>query len=371
MQMWLVTRYEDVFSGLHDPQRLSSSRESLYRDPLSPQNRRKAQGLIEHLGAWLLNVDAERHGRLRKLVNLAFTPRMIRAMEPRIQSIVEQLLEPLAGRNRTDLVQSFCLPLPATVICQMLGVPPDRQDQFRRWITGLIPFSSAGGPGLNDSIDEANRSLEQLIEMFDDLIDRRRREPRDDLLSAMAVAEADGDRLSKQEMFGLCNFIFLAGHETTMGLLASGTLALLQHTDQFDMLKADLEGLMDTAIEEFLRYEPPVTRGVRRAIVDFTWHDRPIEKGQTVTMLIGAAHRDPEQFANPDRLDITRTPNKHLGFGFGPHYCLGAPLARMEAKIAFRALARRFASMRLDTDRLEYQPTMGIRSLKSLPVELR
>ena len=187
----------------------------------------------------------------------------------------------------------------------------------------------------------------------------------------MAAAEAEGDRLTKDELFALCVFLFLAGHETTMGLLGNGTLALLQYPDEFEKLKANADDLIDSAVEELLRYESPVTRGARLATQDFTWRGKSIQKGQTVTMLLGSANHDPEKFPDPDTLDIERQPNQHLSFGFGTHFCLGAQLARIEAKIAFRAMMQRLPEMQLDTDCIEYQPAMGIRSLKSLPVRFR
>ena len=370
LKMWLVTRYDDAYDGLRDTARLSSSRAGMYADPLTEQNRARARPLIDHILHWLQNVDAPQHTRLRKLVNIAFTPRMLEGLKPRVEAITNELLDDVCASPQTDLVRSFCLPLPAMVICQMLGVPSQYHKTFRGCVDQMLYFASGAGPGLNDAIDEANRGLKTLIGFFHDLIEQRRIQPRDDMISAMAAAEEDGDRLNRDEMFGLCVFLFVAGHETTMSLLSSGTLALLQHPEQFNKLKANPDGLIKTAVEEFLRYEPPVTRGVRRATCDFEWRGRSIRKDQTITILLGAANRDGEQFPDPDRLDIERRPNKHLGFGFGPHFCLGAQLARIEAHIAFLAIVRRLPDMRLDTDRVEYQPAFGVRSLVQLPVRL-
>jgi len=370
LKTWLLTRYEDVFQGLRDTQRLSTSREAMYTDPLLPENRDRARLLIDHIGRWLLNVDPPDHTRMRKLINLAFTPRMLRGMVPRIEQIVGQRLDRMVPMGDCDFIEMFCLPLPAIVICDMLGIPAQLQEKYCRCVEGLLPFSSGAGPGLNAAIDSANAELTQLIALFDELVESRRREPGEDLISAMTAVEADGARLSREELFAMCVFLFLAGHETTAGLLASGTLALLQHPDQWELLKSDPDGLVDSAVEEFLRYDASVTRGARRALCDFTLHGRQIEQGQTLTHLIGAANRDPAVFHDPDRLDITRDPNEHLAFGHGIHFCIGAPLARIEAQIAFRAIVARFPNLQLAADTVEYKPALGIRSLKTLPVRL-
>jgi len=368
MHMWLVTRYEDVHAGLRDTKRLISSRRRMYTDPLPPEKRDAAQPLVEHISLWLQNLNPPHHTRLRTLVNLAFTPRMLQALTPRIERIVGELLDGLCGKAGVDFVESFCLPLPAMVICEMLGIPETDSARYRQVVEQLIPFSSGAGPGLVRALDPARRALEELLAYFDRLIAERRARPRSDLISAMAAAEADGDRLSREELFGLCVFLYVAGHETTVSLLASGTLALLRHPEQFDLLRSDPEGLVGGAVEEFLRFEPPVTRAVRVPGEDFDWRGKTIRQGQTITMLIGAANRDPAVFDDPDRLDIRRQPNRHLGFGHGIHFCLGAPLARLEANIAFRAIARRLPGMRLGGGEVRYRPALGIRSLQSLPV---
>ena len=182
------------------------------------------------------------------------------------------------------------------------------------------------------------------------------------------MAEADGDHLSREELFALCVFLFIAGHETTMGLLAGGTTALLQHPDQFDLLKSDPAGLAECAVEEFTRLESPVTRAVRVPTEDIEIRGNTIPRGQTITMLLIAANRDPDVFCDPHRLDITRKPNKHFGFGHGIHFCLGAPLARLEGRIAFRAIAERVPGLKLATDHIPYKPALGVRSILSLPV---
>ena len=370
MKTWLVTRYDDVYAGLRDTKRFSTNRDAMYNAPLRPENRERAQPLIENLGTWLLNVDPPDHTRLRRLVNLAFTPRFLQALVPRIESIVDRLVEQTAACDEVDFIRSFSLPLPARVICDMLGIPEADQDRYCRCVEGLLPFSSAAGPGLNDALDEARANLDELHEFFEGLLNERRSDPRDDLLSALVHVEEEGDRLSRAELFGLCVFLFVAGHETTSGMIATGTLALLSHSDQFEKLKANPDDVVDSAVEEIIRYDASVTRGARLALEDFELRGRHIRKGQTVIHLIHSANRDPRQFPEPDRFDITRHPNKHLGFGFGIHFCMGAPLARLEGQIAFKAIARRLGDMTLNSDSFSYKPAMGIRSLEALPVRI-
>jgi cytochrome P450 len=369
MHMWLVTRYEDVFAGQNDRKRLISSRRRMYIDPLKPEHRAAAMPIIEHVSLWMQNVNPPDHTRMRKLVGLAFTPRMLTNLKPRIEQLVDDLLDKLSGQREVDLIDTFCMPLPAIVICEMLGIPDEDRDRFRHSVEGLIGFSGAAGPGLNDRVARARESLDDVIAMFDELVESRRRNPADDLISAMAAAEADGDRLSRDELFAMCVFIYVAGHETTVSLLSNGVLALLQNPDQMAIFKADPDGLAESAVEEFTRYESPVTRSVRVPIHDFEWAGQTVREGQTITMLIGAANRDPSVFDDPDRLDIKRTPNKHLGFGHGIHFCLGAPLARLEAQIAFPAIIKRLPNMQLAGE-TRYRPAFGIRSLEALPLRL-
>ena len=368
MNMWLLTRYDDISRLIRDNKRLISDRQSMYTDTLRPENLESASPLVRHIGLWLQNNNPPNHTRLRKLVNVAFTPRMIEGLEPRIEEIVNDLLDKASKSGETDFIQSFCLPLPAIVICEMLGIPPEHRERYRDAVEGLIPFASGGGPGLNDAVGPARDCLDELIAFFDELILERRANPTEDLISALAGVEEDGDRLTKEELFALCVFLFLAGHETTMGLLAGGTLGLLRNRDQFDLLKSDPDTHIDKAVEEIVRYECPVTRAVRVPTEDIEVRGKTIKKGDTITMLLGAANRDPAVFSEPDRLDITRHPNKHLGFGLGIHFCLGAPLARREGRIAFPAIAKRFPTMKLATEAVDYKRALGIRSILSLPV---
>ncbi len=370
LHMWLVTPYKDVLFGLRDLKRLRSDRRRMYIDPLLPENLPRAMPVIDHVCLWLQNVNPPDHTRMRALVNLAFTPRLLRNLTTRIEEITDQLIDCVCDEKEIDFVQAFCLPLPAIVICEMLGIPEEYRDRYRSTVEDLVPFSSGAGPGLNDAVDQARGAYDELVSYFDDVITERRRAPTEDLISAMAAAESDGDRLSREELFAMCAFLYVAGHETTVSLLSSGTKLLLDHPDQFRRFASDPDGTVERAIEEFLRYEPPVTRGVRVPIEDFEWHDKTVRQGETITMLIGSANRDPSVFDNPDQFDITRHPNKHLGFGHGIHFCLGAPLARIEASIAFRAIARRLPGLERAGGKAKYRPALGIRSLQRLPVRV-
>lgn len=367
MKLWLVTRYDDVYAGLREP-RFSSNRSDMYVQALSPELKRKVQPLLDHVSKWIQLTDEPDHTRLRKLVMQAFTPRMIQLLRPRITQLVEALLSEIRPSAPFDLVARFCGPLPATIICEMLGIPAAERDEFRLMTERLMRFSTSGGPKLKNHAEQANEALGHLIAMFERLVSECRRDPRPDLLSALVQAEADGDRLTNDELYAMCVFVFLAGHETTTNGIASGLLALLQHPGQFAALSGNPDLLARGVVEETLRYESPVTRAVRQASEDFDFAGKRIRRGQLVVHLLGAANRDPAQFPEPDRFDPSRQPNRHLAFGYGAHFCLGAVLARLEMEIAFRAVVQRLPDLRLACEELAWKPTMGIRALKELPV---
>jgi pimeloyl-[acyl-carrier protein] synthase len=342
MKLWLVTGYANSLTGLKD-ERFSSDRTDMYVQALPPDLKVRVQPLLDLVSKWI-------------------------QLKPRIETLVDALLDDVKPGEPFDLIPAFCGPLPATVICEMLGIPLAERDTFRHLVEQVMYFSTAGGPRLKNHADNAQAALGSLIDLFERLIAERRKTPRDDLLSALVQAEADGEKLSNEELYAMCVFVFLAGHETTTNGIASGMMALLQHSDQFAALRANQDGLMRGTIEEALRYESPVTRAVRKAREDFEFSGKTIKQGQLVVFLLGAADRDPAQFPEPGKFDITRSPNKHLAFGYGSHFCLGAVLARMEMDIAFRAILRRLPNLQLATTDLQWKPTMGIRALVKLPV---
>jgi cytochrome P450 len=308
-------------------------------------------------------MDPPDHTRVRKLVNKAFTPRRIAALHGRIEEIVALHLDAVSGADGMDLIHDLAEPLPAIVIAELLGVPAEDHRQFREWSSQLIAAIAARS--LEERRDAGVPAIEKLLGYLRDVIAERRREPRDDLISAMIQAQEERDALSDEELLATCNLILLAGHETTTNLIGNGTLALLREPEQLERLRAD-PSLLPGAIEELLRFDGPVQATLRVALEDVAIDEHVIEKGSMVLVNIGAANHDPEVFENPDELDIARDPNPHLSFGFGTHFCMGAPLARLEAEAAFAALIARFPKLSLVSDTPEYRPNPILRGLSRL-----
>ncbi|MFJ9823967.1 cytochrome P450 [Streptomyces sp. NPDC101160] len=353
MPAWLVVGYEEARAALAD-QRLSKS--------FSEFGPERAQDEI--IGPNLLIVDPPDHTRLRKLVAGEFTGRRVEALRPRVQELTDELLDAMAPAGRADLVDSFAFPLPITVICELLGVPAADRDTFRTWSNALV------APTEDPSEQEAAAVgfygyLDELIE------DKRAAGPQDDLLSALIATRAeDGDRLSLPELRALAYLLLIAGHETTVNLIANTVRALLTHPEQLAALRADF-GLIDAAVEEGLRYDGPVENATLRfAKEPITLGGAEIPAGAIVLVGLASGARDPGRFPEPDRFDIGRDPRGHLAFGHGIHYCLGAPLARLEGKTAIESLLRRFPRLELDPDAApwEWLPGMLIRGTRHLPV---
>jgi len=316
----------------------------------------------------MLDRDPPDHTRLRGLVNKAFTPRVVEGLRPHIQKIVDGLLARVEGAGTMDLIEEFAYPLPVTVICQMLGVPVEDRERFKQW--GLDIARGLDAILLPPDSDVARRSVaarHALADYFRALIAERRAAPRGDMLSDLIAAEEAGDKLSEDELLATCILLLVAGHETTVNLIGNGTLALLRHPDQLRRLRED-PGLIGSAVEELLRYDGPVQRTARIPSADVRFDGLTIGKGEMVMPFIGAADRDPAQFPDPDRLDITRTDNRHIAFGWGIHFCLGAPLARVEGQIAIGTLVQRLPRLALATDRPEYRQSLTLRGLTTLPV---
>jgi cytochrome P450 len=368
LQAWLLTRYDDVLAA-HSDRRLASGRIALNMAALPGEFRAKHDALGRHVSNWLGFTDPPKHTRMRKLVLKAFTPRVVQSMRSLIARIVDELLDRFSGHDVVDAIDGFAFPLPATVICEMLGIPSEARNRFRACAEHMTAFVGGVGELLVDAAQRAHASYLQMEGQFRELIDLRRRQPGEDLFTALVNVRDQEESLSEDELMGMAVFLFVAGHETTGSLLGNGILALAQHHEHFQTLQAD-RSLVPSAIEEFLRYESPIQLNTRLAIDVIELRGRRIRAGQGVVLEIGAANRDPAEFVEPDRLNIGRQDNRHLAFGHGIHFCLGAPLARLEAEIAFNAILDRFAAMRLVTHQLAWRRDMTLRSLTTLPLRL-
>jgi cytochrome P450 len=362
--IWVLTRYADIAAVLRDP-RFSSSRRALQADGAGPPPSGAGGPVARVFGLTMLFSDPPDHTRLRGLVNKAFTPRVVESLRPRIQRLVDELLDRVQEAGRMDVIADLAWPLPVTVIAELLGLPPEDRDKFKAWSTDLVSLTAAE-PG--ETIGErAQRSLFELAVYLNAVVAQRRAAPREDLISLLIAAEEKGDVLSTEELLANLVLLLLAGHETTTNLIGNGLLALLRHPDQLQRLRDD-PALIPTAVEELLRFDSPVqgTRRITTAAVEIG--GRRIPAGRPVVVLLGAANRDPAQFPDPDRLDLGRRDNRHLSFGQGIHYCLGAPLARLEGQIAFSTVLRRLPRLELATDRLVWRDNPVLRGLTALPV---
>jgi cytochrome P450 len=310
--------------------------------------------------------DPPDHTRLRSLVSQAFTPRIVERLRPSITAITEHLLDAVAGQGRMDLVRDFAFPLPVIVIAELLGVPPEHRDQFKAWSTDLTLGLSPGATA--EDLDKVLKVIGAMNTYFAGVVEERRRAPRADLISELVRAQEAGDKLSDAELLTTCRLLLTAGHETTVNLIGNGALALLRHPEERAALAAD-PSLLPNAVEELLRYDSPVQMTTRFAMEDAPLGDKTAKRGDMVVVLVGGANRDPQHFPDPDRLDLRRAnAHSHLSFGGGIHYCLGAPLARLEGEIAIGALLRRFPKLALGSEELVWRLNPVLRGLQALPV---
>ncbi len=370
LSSWMLTRYVDVYAAFRDP-RLCSSRIPFFVSQLPKSMWGEVELLEQHLSKWIVVSDPPDHTRLRALLSKAFTPRVVENIRGHIQDIADWQLDRIQDKGRMDLIADFAYSLPATVICEMLGVPARDHSHFRRWSEDVVAFSAGAGPALAAIVMQSQKSLMELTEYFRGVIADARQNRPDNLLGALVAVEEQGDRLTEQELLSMCSMLFVAGHETTMILIGNGVLALLEHPEEMGKLKNDPARQMTTAVEEFLRYDAPLQRQTRLAREDLQIAGKSIKQGDAVLLMQGAANRDPAQFSEPDRLDISRPEkaNRHVAFGWGIHFCVGAPLARLEGKIAFETLLRRMPNLRLAGEPLRWRKNMGIRGLTALHVE--
>jgi cytochrome P450 len=360
--VWILTRYEDAVMVLRDPRfgregiaELQEARLGAAR--ARPKNSRD-----------MLFRDPPDHTRLRALVSRAFTPRVVEEMRPHIQEIVDGLLDRVEGSGGMDVIEDLAYPLPVRVICEMLGVPTSDQEVFRQWSADVArSLDAALFPADSGVAERGQEASDALKEYFRSLIAVRRKQPQPDLLSGLIAAEEQGDKLSEAELLSTCVLILIAGHETTVNLIGNGLLALLGNPDQLRALASD-PSLIQTGVEELLRYDGPVQRTSRMTMADVEIGGKKIAKDSVVVAAIGAANRDPAYFADPERLDVARKDNRHIAFGFGIHFCLGASLARIEGQVAIGTLLRRMPALKLVSDTPEWRESSVLRGLKTLPV---
>jgi cytochrome P450 len=362
--LWFVSGYNDVVSVLLDDERfVRDPTLALAADKLTGYD--KGAEVFKFVDTHMLNREGDEHRRLRRLVSRTFTPRMVERLRPRIQEIADALLDVVKSRGEMDLVEEFAFPLPITVIAELLGIPVADRDRFREWSNAIVSRAL-----IRDDMDTFRDQMEEFVDYLQRLFALRRGTPGDDLITALLRVEETGDRLSEPELSSTVALLIIAGHETTVSLIGNAVLVLLEHPEQRVRLEREA-ALLGPAIEELVRYEGPVERALHRwASEDVVLGGKTIPRGDGVIAILGSANRDPVRFARPDELDLTRRDNQHVGFGRGSHYCLGAPLARLEAEVALSTLLRRLPGLRLRVSvrALRWRPVPLFRSLVSLPV---
>ena len=360
---WLVTRYEDVVTVLKDDRFVKDKRSVMTRDQMAREP--WIPSLLKPIERNMLDSDAPEHTRLRGLVHTAFTPRLIENMRERIQRLTDELLDVAQARGSMDLIRDYALPLPTTIIAEMLGVPVPDRHKFHRWSSTIVSTVPSKW-GLLRAIP----SLILFLRYIRRLVQTRRADPQDDLVSALVQVREAGDQLSEDELLAMVSLLLIAGHETTVNLIGNGMLALMEHQEQMDRLRDDPR-LIRPAVEELLRFDGPLETATERyARVDVTLAGVTIPRGEMVFAVLASANRDERQFDHADTLDLAREPNRHLAFGQGVHFCLGAPLARLEGQIAINTLLRRIPDVRLAVppQALRRRPGLVLHGLKSLPV---
>ena len=375
MGFWVLSRYAEIES-LYTDERFSRA-QGLMRgfQRLSEADRKMAAPVYHSFSKTVFYADPPYHTHLRGLMNHAFTPRRVERLRVPIQKIVNELLDAAERRNEMDVVQDVAYPLPVMVIAELLGLPAEDRDRFKKWSDDLFAILGTVRPKSHHLLEQAARSLDEMTEYVKDLSLERLQDPRDDLLTALLSVTDDEESyshhatstLTGEELVANVNILLSTGHETTTHLIGNGLLALLQNLDQMQKLIAE-PTLLPKAIEEMLRYDNPVQITYRSVLEDAEIGGRQICKGDLVNTIIASANRDPERFSYPDQFDITRSEGRHLGFGMGIHFCIGAPLVRLEAEIAFETILRRFPNLALATENLEWQEHPIFRGLKSLPV---
>ena len=365
--VWSIFSHAECSSIAKDP-RLSAKRAKQMLLPLPISRQPEFSELARMFGLWLIFMDPPEHTRLRKLLNKGFSSAAIEGLRPQVEAIVDQMLKPLQRGSEVDLMREFANPMPVRIILEMLGIPHELRDTFVEWSRAIAAFR--GNP--NRTVDEARAAQDALIdltEFFRKTVAERRRNKGNDLISLLIDIEEEGEVLTEEELYAQCIALLFAGHETTRNLIGNGMYTLLQNPQETAELREQPE-MIRTAVEEILRYESPVQFTARVLKDDMEVCGQQIRKGWTVLCMLGAANRDPKKFKDPNQFNPKRLNNEHLAFSAGPHFCIGAQLARLEGQIALLNLVQRFPQMKLTGPRPEWASTFGLRGLKSLPVIL-
>ena len=368
LSAWVVTRYADVLEIWNRPELFSSDRFRKVGAEFTSQ-RPEVRAVASVLADWLVFRDPPDHTRLRALLQKAFTPRQLEKSRPRIQAAIDALIDAATARGEFDFVAEFAFPLPALVIALLLGAPGEDIEPIKRWSDQLAAYLGGSLDG-EDNFTRAQAGIAGLVDYFTALLREKRRDPGDDLIGLMLRAEHEGHTLGADEIVSNCVLLLFAGHETTTNLLANGLLHLLRQPSALAQLRARPE-LDASAVEELLRYESPVPATVKVATEHVEFRGAQLRAGEMVLPFLSAANRDPRQFPEPDRLDLARQPNRHLAFGWGIHFCLGAPLARLEAALAFRSLLERLPDLALIDAEPRWRPWLFFRGLEELRVRSR
>jgi cytochrome P450 len=366
-QLWVVTSYEHVVWLTRHHELFSSAVFKNDPRPAYPDINESDLGLYEYVRQYqadqFIQHDRPEHLEMRKVVHGYFTPKSMEAWRPFVQSAIKDLLDAAEEKGRMDVMRDFATPLPVLVIAQMMGVPREDRAHVRHLAEKLLNI----GRGEPDRMKPLTEGMQGMIDYVSPLVDERLVNPGEDFISVLAQGEKAGI-FTRHQVLVNTSLLLLAGHETTINLLCNGTLAFIRHPKQWELLKQDPGGRTVRATEECLRYDAPVKSIQRIASQEVEMHGQLLRKDDRIRWFISSANRDPKMFAAPDTFDITRDPNPHVAFGSGIHHCLGSALARLEGQEAFKAMAERFPNLHLETDELEYQPSITFRSLKSLPV---
>lgn len=363
---WMILRYDDLFDALQDG-RLSSNRvQPVFETKLTPEEQLERGPTFEVLRNWMVFNDRPRHTRLRHLVSAAFTPRAIELLRPRVEKVVDDLLDGIEGSDEIDLIGDYAYPIPATIIAEMMGVPEEDRPRFKGW-SDCIMALVFGAKGDHDRRTRAQHGLLELCDYLHSLVARFRARPEENLITSLIEARDADDSLTDDEIVATCTLLLFGGHETTTNLIGNGTRTLLQHPAQRARFLAEPE-LLPPAVEELLRFDGPSKLEVRRVAEDMGFRGRLFREGQQVLLLQASANRDPDVFPTPDTLDLERHPNRHIGFGFGIHYCLGASVARLEGSVGLRKLFDRFPDLAPGDEPPTWHPLLVSRGMSRFAV---